>query len=279
MIIAQRSYCCCCSLCPVFLLSLLLSLWLLCAVIVTCCIAKLTKGGLLYGGDRPGRCGKPCKHSTDHCHSEGLDCGYYRLQPRSPSWWGFILCYCAYWLALCVCHKLASLFVHDKEREYQALVHFCSCWKSSTGSTLTSVSLILTKGMNATMRRIDQVTNILAPLAVGQVMTLASNVVGCGFILGWNLVSLIVEFFFLSRVYRIVPALSIKPPAEEEEQAYLQMTKRRRSQGMDWYTFSLIWNSIWMLKMLLQWQDWALDQWRYWCSKIGAKGFSCALTE
>ncbi|CAG12022.1 unnamed protein product, partial [Tetraodon nigroviridis] len=73
-------------------------------------------------------------------------------------------------------------------------------------------------GMNATMRRIDQVTNILAPLAVGQVMTLASNVVGCGFILGWNLVSLIVEFFFLSRVYRIVPALSIKPPVEEEEQ-------------------------------------------------------------
>lgn len=88
MIITQRSYCCCCSLCPVSLLSLLLSLWLLCAVIVTCCIAKLTQGGLLYGGDRPGRCGKPCKHSTDHCHSEGLDCGYHRLQPRSPSWWG-----------------------------------------------------------------------------------------------------------------------------------------------------------------------------------------------
>uniref|UniRef100_A0A3Q2E446 Solute carrier family 40 member n=1 Tax=Cyprinodon variegatus TaxID=28743 RepID=A0A3Q2E446_CYPVA len=67
-------------------------------------------------------------------------------------------------------------------------------------------------GMNATMRRIDQVSNILAPLAVGQVMTLASNVVGCGFILAWNLFSLIVEFFFLSRVYRIVPALSVKPP-------------------------------------------------------------------
>uniref|UniRef100_A0A672KNQ5 Solute carrier family 40 member n=1 Tax=Sinocyclocheilus grahami TaxID=75366 RepID=A0A672KNQ5_SINGR len=74
-------------------------------------------------------------------------------------------------------------------------------------------------GMNATMRRIDQVTNILAPLAVGQVMTLSSNVVGCGFILGWNLVSLIVEFIFLSRVYRIVPALSIKPPAMEHQTA------------------------------------------------------------
>lgn len=73
-------------LCPVSLLSLLLSSWLLCAVIVTCCIAKLTQGGLLYGGDRPGRCGKPCKHSTNHCHSEGLDCGYHRLQPGPPRW-------------------------------------------------------------------------------------------------------------------------------------------------------------------------------------------------
>uniref|UniRef100_A0A3P8T0Z4 Solute carrier family 40 member n=1 Tax=Amphiprion percula TaxID=161767 RepID=A0A3P8T0Z4_AMPPE len=86
-------------------------------------------------------------------------------------------------------------------------------------------------GMNATMRRIDQVTNILAPLAVGQVMTLASNVVGCGFILGWNLVSLIVEFFFLSRVYRIVPALSVKPPVVDVDQTYLQRIERR-SQGM-----------------------------------------------
>uniref|UniRef100_A0A3B3YVJ4 Solute carrier family 40 member n=1 Tax=Poecilia mexicana TaxID=48701 RepID=A0A3B3YVJ4_9TELE len=75
-------------------------------------------------------------------------------------------------------------------------------------------------GMNATMRRIDQVTNILAPLAVGQVMTLASNVVGCGFILAWNLFSLIVEFFFLSRVYRIVPALSVKPPTVEVLKLY-----------------------------------------------------------
>ncbi|KAL0985504.1 hypothetical protein UPYG_G00157730 [Umbra pygmaea] len=82
-------------------------------------------------------------------------------------------------------------------------------------------------GMNATMRRIDQVTNILAPLAVGQVMTLASNVVGCGFILGWNLLSLIVEFIFLSRVYRIVPALSVKPPAPEDEQVALQSSTER----------------------------------------------------
>lgn len=86
------------------------------------------------------------------------------------------------------------------------------------------------------MRRIDQVTNILAPLAVGQVMTLASNVVGCGFILGWNLVSLIVEFFFLSRVYRIVPALSVKPPVLEEDQVFLQQMEM--TQGMN-HAFSV----------------------------------------
>lgn len=97
--------------------------------------------------------------------------------------------------------------------------------------------------MNATMRRIDQVTNILAPLAVGQVMTLASNVVGCGFILGWNLVSLIVEFFFLSRVYRIVPALSIKPSVEEEEQNPVceQRMERRWPQGIS--LFSELWRA------------------------------------
>ena len=89
-------------------------------------------------------------------------------------------------------------------------------------------------GMNATMRRIDQVTNILAPLAVGQVMTLASNVVGCGFILGWNLVSLIVEFIFLSRVYRIVPELSEKPPAlEVDDENFLEgRTERTIATGL-----------------------------------------------
>ncbi|XP_053322784.1 solute carrier family 40 member 1-like [Spea bombifrons] len=66
-------------------------------------------------------------------------------------------------------------------------------------------------GMNATVRRMDQVINIFAPLSVGQVMTWASNVVGCGFILGWNLISLLVEFIFLSKVYKMVPQLAIKP--------------------------------------------------------------------
>ncbi|XP_072507002.1 ferroportin-like [Notamacropus eugenii] len=66
-------------------------------------------------------------------------------------------------------------------------------------------------GVNAMIRRMDQIINIFAPLSVGQVMTWASNVIGCGFILGWNLVSLLVEFLFLSRVYQLVPQLAAKP--------------------------------------------------------------------
>ncbi|EHB06508.1 Solute carrier family 40 member 1 [Heterocephalus glaber] len=65
--------------------------------------------------------------------------------------------------------------------------------------------------MSTAVRRLDQVINIFASLSVGQVMTWASHVMGCGFILGWHLVSLLVEFLFLSRVYQLVPQLAVKP--------------------------------------------------------------------
>ncbi|KAG6939928.1 solute carrier family 40 (iron-regulated transporter), member 1 [Chelydra serpentina] len=71
--------------------------------------------------------------------------------------------------------------------------------------------------MNAAIRRMDQVINIFAPLSVGQVMTWASNVIGCGFILGWNVISLLVEFIFLSRVYQLVPPLAVKAQQNAEE--------------------------------------------------------------
>uniref|UniRef100_A0A674HWX5 Solute carrier family 40 member n=1 Tax=Terrapene triunguis TaxID=2587831 RepID=A0A674HWX5_9SAUR len=81
-------------------------------------------------------------------------------------------------------------------------------------------------GMNAAIRRMDQVINIFAPLSVGQVMTWASNVIGCGFILGWNLISLLVEFIFLSRVYQLVPPLAVKSqqnaPTEQKSSPEMQ---------------------------------------------------------
>lgn len=107
-------------------------------------------------------------------------------------------------------------------------------------------------GMNATMRRIDQVTNILAPLAVGQVMTLASNVVGCGFILGWNLVSLIVEFIFLSRVYRIVPELSVKPPVVEVDEQSCSEGRRKRTNSKGLQTIMTFYNMTTVLSVVCE---------------------------
>uniref|UniRef100_G1PZU8 Solute carrier family 40 member n=1 Tax=Myotis lucifugus TaxID=59463 RepID=G1PZU8_MYOLU len=66
-------------------------------------------------------------------------------------------------------------------------------------------------GTNEAVRRLDQIINIFAPLSVGQVLTWASPVICGGFIFGWNLVSLLVEFLFLSRVYQRVPQLPVKP--------------------------------------------------------------------
>ncbi|KAM5204005.1 LOW QUALITY PROTEIN: ferroportin-like [Hipposideros larvatus] len=71
-------------------------------------------------------------------------------------------------------------------------------------------------GMNAALWRLDQITRF-APLSMGQVMTWASHVIDCGFILGWNLVSLLVEFLFLSRAYQLVPQLDVKPQQQAGE--------------------------------------------------------------
>lgn len=81
--------------------------------------------------------------------------------------------------------------------------------------------------MNATIRRIDQLTNILAPMAVGQIMTFGSAVIGCGFISGWNLVSMCVEYFLLWKVYQKTPALAVKavPKVEETELKQLNLYK------------------------------------------------------
>ncbi|XP_063804747.1 solute carrier family 40 member 1 isoform X1 [Pseudophryne corroboree] len=72
--------------------------------------------------------------------------------------------------------------------------------------------------MNATVRRIDQLTNILAPMAVGQIMTFGSAVIGCGFIAGWNLVSMFVEYLLLWKVYQKTPALAMKLGEKEDNQ-------------------------------------------------------------
>ncbi|XP_023363395.1 solute carrier family 40 member 1 [Otolemur garnettii] len=81
--------------------------------------------------------------------------------------------------------------------------------------------------MNATIRRIDQLTNILAPMVVGQIMTFGSPVIGCGFISGWNLVSMCVEYFLLWKVYLKTPALAVKAAPKVEDCELKQLNLRK----------------------------------------------------
>ncbi|XP_068920637.1 ferroportin [Petaurus breviceps papuanus] len=106
---------------------------------------------------------------------------------------------------------------------------------TATGITIQRDWIVVVAGddrskladMNATIRRIDQLTNILAPMAVGQIMTFGSPVIGCGFISGWNLVSMCVEYFLLWKVYQKTPALALKasPKANETELKQLNLQK------------------------------------------------------
>ncbi|XP_037705842.1 solute carrier family 40 member 1 [Choloepus didactylus] len=81
--------------------------------------------------------------------------------------------------------------------------------------------------MNATIRRIDQLTNILAPMAVGQIMTFGSPVIGCGFISGWNLMSMCAEYFLLWKVYQKTPALAVKAALKAEEAELKQLNLQK----------------------------------------------------
>ncbi|XP_064614656.1 solute carrier family 40 member 1-like [Liolophura sinensis] len=67
----------------------------------------------------------------------------------------------------------------------------------------------LTK-MTATLRRIDLLTNITAPVATGQVLGFGSIISGAIFIASWNFVSVFVEYVLIKKVYVSVPALAKK---------------------------------------------------------------------
>ncbi|XP_027878864.1 solute carrier family 40 member 1 [Xiphophorus couchianus] len=78
--------------------------------------------------------------------------------------------------------------------------------------------------MNATVRIIDQLTNILAPMLVGQIMAFGSHFVGCGFISGWNLASMCVEYGLLWKVYQKTPALALKAVHKEQQHELKQLS-------------------------------------------------------
>lgn len=83
--------------------------------------------------------------------------------------------------------------------------------------------------MNATVRIIDQLTNILAPMLVGQIMAFGSHFIGCGFISGWNLVSMCVEYALLWKVYQKTPALAVKVGQKEQQVELKQLSTQKGS--------------------------------------------------
>lgn len=89
--------------------------------------------------------------------------------------------------------------------------------------------------MNATVRIIDQLTNILAPMLVGQIMAFGSHFMGCGFISGWNLFSMCLEYFLLWKVYQKTPALAIKAGLKDSEN---QQLKQLNVQGGETFLLS-----------------------------------------
>ncbi|XP_071777761.1 solute carrier family 40 member 1 [Centroberyx gerrardi] len=81
--------------------------------------------------------------------------------------------------------------------------------------------------MNATVRIIDQLTNILAPMLVGQIMSFGSHYIGCGFISGWNLCSMCLEYALLWKVYQKTPALAVKAGQKEQDQELKQLSTQK----------------------------------------------------
>ncbi|XP_035824645.1 solute carrier family 40 member 1 [Aplysia californica] len=71
--------------------------------------------------------------------------------------------------------------------------------------------------MTATMRAIDLTTQIVAPIATGQIMTFAGEENGAIFIGAWNLCSVIVEYVLIWKVYNTVPALRKKKGLKKVE--------------------------------------------------------------
>ncbi|XP_047133099.1 solute carrier family 40 member 1 isoform X1 [Hydra vulgaris] len=79
--------------------------------------------------------------------------------------------------------------------------------------------------LNAQMRRIDLTVTILAPVAVGSLMSLISDLSGIAFICVWNILSVFSEYFQLRHIHQTVPELTKK---QKNEYTALEETENDR---------------------------------------------------
>nr|CAH0102250.1 unnamed protein product [Daphnia galeata] len=71
--------------------------------------------------------------------------------------------------------------------------------------------------MNSTCRSIDLATNMIAPIAVGQVMYFLSHIAVAVTIASWNVLSFFIECFLLWRIYKEFPNLALKTEVTEKQ--------------------------------------------------------------
>lgn len=73
--------------------------------------------------------------------------------------------------------------------------------------------------MNSTCRSIDLATNIIAPIAVGQVMYFLSHLIAAVVIATWNIISFFLEYILLWKIYLEFPKLAIKKTKQKKQRA------------------------------------------------------------
>lgn len=77
------------------------------------------------------------------------------------------------------------------------------------------------------MRRIDLISNILAPVLTGFIMAFSSRWISALFIAGWNILSLIVELILYTKVYELAgETLSKKIPKTTSGESKSMTTER-----------------------------------------------------
>ena len=61
--------------------------------------------------------------------------------------------------------------------------------------------------ISAVMRRINLITMVITPIVTGQLLTRTSHSLGALVVAGWNLATVVIEYFLLLKIYNEVPQL------------------------------------------------------------------------
>lgn len=95
----------------------------------------------------------------------------------------------------------------------EGLIHQMSGTDIPQNLTFTNSSftrhLIFFSGLNAMLRRIDLTCSVVAPAAVGEIMTRTSLIASAIFLAAWNVISVFIEFYLLWKIYYTVPQLQV----------------------------------------------------------------------